>query len=1546
MSRCNVLISCVLTLLFSAPSFAGWTVQSVDTDGKAGMYTSLALDTNNYPAISYYAGAFVGEYCSVSADTNNIPHICYYDWAQGDLKYATKYGGIWEITAIDTIGDVGEHSSIALDSQNRPHIAYYDWTNDDLKYAKWNGSAWEIQTVDSTGDIGEHTAITVDSLGNPHISYYSWTGSYLKYAKWNGASWEISVVDNADTVGEYTSIKVDTNNIPHISYYDSGGADLKYAKWTGVKWSTSAVDTLGAVGQFTSMALDSSNNPGIAYFDWSAGGLKYAKWTGSVWNISTVDSGTDFVGEHGSLVYINNLPNISYYDWTNHDLKYAKWTGSVWEKQVIDSAGDVGTYSSLARGINNNLHLAYFDSSNFDLKYAKYNGSSWEIETVEGQPNCLKLARWTGTSWSIQTIDNLSDAGQYNSLVIDSGNNPKISYYDWTSSDLKYASYSTSTGWDIDVIDAAEDVGQYTSLALDSSGHPQVSYYDSSNARLKYAEWNGSSWSYSVVDSSGQVGMYNSVKINSQNIPCVSYYDWIYGNLRYSKWTGTTWYYEIVDSSGDVGLYTSLQLDNDGHPRVSYYDWTNGDLKYAEYTTSGWVVQTVDSIDDVGWHTSLDLDSNGYPHIAYYDWTNNDLKYAYWTGTSWSIQRIDAAGDVGEYCKLVLDSNNNAYISYLDWTTSVLKLAKYMPDSTVYYIKGYVRDSSGFGISNATVTLSGNQIYKSFTDNEGYYEFTAIPSGDWTITPVKSGWSFNPMTYVYRPLSTSFDDQTFVGSYTGSETRYYIKGYVRDSNSVPVDGFTIALTGKTTGYCITNTSGYYEFLSLSSGSYIITPTKYGWSVTPGSRSVASLTANLSDQNYTALQIQLSVQGYVLTSSSTGISQTTVTITGDKYQVYLTTSSGYYYFSNLAYGNYGVAAYKTGWNFNPINYAYQEMETNQTTQNFVGASVSTSSTVCYIKGYIRNVTGEGVSNFTVSLSGKTSGKYITGTDGYYEFLNLSTGTYTITPNRTGWVASPVNKTLNLTSSQGNQNFAVSSVFFIKGYVRKTTGYGINGTTVTLSGTKSASYVTNSSGYYEFINLSTSNYIVTPIRQGYMFNPFNKLFYPLTTQPDTINFVGTFVTGSLYYIKGYLRDGNNTGIANITVSISGIISGSCMTNISGYYEFLNLSTSTYTITPMKTGLVFSPSTKTINLLSNQDNQNFSVVTKTYSINGYVRASTGNAIEKATVTLSGDKYLVVITTGSGYYQFISLNSGNYVVSVKKEKWVFSPPTNSYNPLDVDKQNQNFVASGMKYYIKGYLRDFNHNGISGVQVLLTGISTGSYTTDSTGYYQFLSLSVGEYTVSPVKNGSSFSPYNKQIILDSNRDEQNFTGYSGVNMYKISGKVVDSAGMPLAGIKLSLSIDNSGIIVTDSAGKYYLSNLLPGDYKLIPEKEGYSFSPKYNKLYLSSNIELDDFISVLGTLEGKSLGLKPVNNLFNPSTGQKVAVWYNTTESNEVVIKVFTLDGILVKTLRNETQLAGQYAVSWDGEDDTGTMVPSGVYLVQIRAGSYKDVKKIVVIK
>jgi len=87
-------------------------------------------------------------------------------------------------------------------------------------------------------------------------------------------------------------------------------------------------------------------------------------------------------------------------------------------------------------------------------------------------------------------------------------------------------------------------------------------------------------------------------------------------------------------------------------------------------------------------------------------------------------------------------------------------------------------------------------------------------------------------------------------------------------------------------------------------------------------------------------------------------------------------------------------------------------------------------------------------------------------------------------------------------------------------------------------------------------------------------------------------------------------------------------------------------------------------------------------------------------------------------------------------------------------------------------------------------------------------------------------------------------------------------------------------------------------------------------------------------------LGAEP--NPFNPSTTVRFAL----AEGAEVSLRVFDARGRLARKLLRRDLPAGAHAVRWDGRDDAGAPVPSGVYFIRMEADRFTDRRKVVLIR
>jgi hypothetical protein len=66
----------------------------------------------------------------------------------------------------------------------------------------------------------------------------------------------------------------------------------------------------------------------------------------------------------------------------------------------------------------------------------------------------------------------------------------------------------------------------------------------------------------------------------------------------------------------------------------------------------------------------------------------------------------------------------------------------------------------------------------------------------------------------------------------------------------------------------------------------------------------------------------------------------------------------------------------------------------------------------------------------------------------------------------------------------------------------------------------------------------------------------------------------------------------------------------------------------------------------------------------------------------------------------------------------------------------------------------------------------------------------------------------------------------------------------------------------------------------------------------------------------------------------------------SDVKIRVYSATGQLVRVLVDARREPGQYSTSWDCRDSRGRQVSSGVYFCKMEAGSYKAIRKMLVVK
>jgi len=177
-----------------------WNVEVVDNEyEKEGSFCSLALDSNDYPHITYLEDPNTGKY---------------------NLKYARWDGTKWIKEVLTTEDDWKIYTDIAIDSNDRPHITYkgysYLYYKYSVFYIYFDGYSWKKELIDIVLNRGP-LAIELDNNDYPCIAYKYFDG--IKYAHWTGSEWikEYACQKGAGIAQSYLSLALDSNDYPHIT---------------------------------------------------------------------------------------------------------------------------------------------------------------------------------------------------------------------------------------------------------------------------------------------------------------------------------------------------------------------------------------------------------------------------------------------------------------------------------------------------------------------------------------------------------------------------------------------------------------------------------------------------------------------------------------------------------------------------------------------------------------------------------------------------------------------------------------------------------------------------------------------------------------------------------------------------------------------------------------------------------------------------------------------------------------------------------------------------------------------------------------------------------------------------------------------------------------------------------------------------------------------------------------------------------------------------------------------------------------------------------
>ncbi|MBN2357389.1 T9SS type A sorting domain-containing protein [candidate division KSB1 bacterium] len=161
---------------------------------------------------------------------------------------------------------------------------------------------------------------------------------------------------------------------------------------------------------------------------------------------------------------------------------------------------------------------------------------------------------------------------------------------------------------------------------------------------------------------------------------------------------------------------------------------------------------------------------------------------------------------------------------------------------------------------------------------------------------------------------------------------------------------------------------------------------------------------------------------------------------------------------------------------------------------------------------------------------------------------------------------------------------------------------------------------------------------------------------------------------------------------------------------------------------------------------------------------------------------------------------------------------------------------------------------------------------------------------------------------------------------------------------------DNSPIRVNRPDGWIYSQGILVHAKGLEGSRE---ISPTIDENYIQFNMDstLSHYAITYDTTVVTNVEyLVPIEfklhqNYPNPFN-TRTTIQYHVHRSDLIELKIYNISGQEIRTLKNEFQETGKYSITWDGKNEAGITVPTGLYMIRLKVGEKIGQKKILIVK
>lgn len=219
----------------------------------------------------------------------------------------------------------------------------------------------------------------------------------------------------------------------------------------------------------------------------------------------------------------------------------------------------------------------------------------------------------------------------------------------------------------------------------------------------------------------------------------------------------------------------------------------------------------------------------------------------------------------------------------------------------------------------------------------------------------------------------------------------------------------------------------------------------------------------------------------------------------------------------------------------------------------------------------------------------------------------------------------------------------------------------------------------------------------------------------------------------------------------------------------------------------------------------------------------------------------------------------------------------------------------------------------------VINGVSKKIYKFDTNNKtFELLNATLGI----PTANGRAVSDVNSNKIYILGGYSEQRTALNSVEIFTVSGQNYTVEPGP------SLNIPRKNFSAVFCSGYIYVFGGYDEFGNLVKEIERFGVT-----------------VSVAGSLKPEQKDFQLYQNYpnpFNPSTNIHVSI----SRENGVKLNIYDIDGRLIRNLINENLSKGDYYFVWNGKDNKGKNVSSGVYFYSLNTNGFVITKKMLLLK